>query len=87
MVDGEDKSPACFSPTGHIEGLVCQLMCHIRFMVNINDTLRYGKDRIFKYSTMVVNSNDFAGVVERDLKVAEVVELYYTSIYKTKFSI
>ena len=56
-------------------------------MVNINDTLRYGKDRIFKNSTMVVNSNDFAGVVERDLKVAEVVELYYTSICKTKFSI
>ena len=56
-------------------------------MVNINDTLRYGKDRIFKNSTMVVNSNDFTGVVERDLKVAEGVELYYTSIYKTKFSI
>lgn len=80
MVDGEDKSPACFSPTGHIEGLVCQLIRHIRFMVEINDTLRYGKDRIFKYSAMVEYSNDFTGVLERGLKIANVVELYCASI-------
>jgi hypothetical protein len=87
MSDGEDKSPACFPPTGHIEGLVCQLIRHIRFMVKINDTLRYRKDRIFKYSTMVAYSNDFTGVLERGLKIANVVELYCASIYKTKFSI
>jgi hypothetical protein len=89
MGDGEDKSPACFSPKGHIEGLVCQLIRHMRFMVKINDTFRYRKDRIFKYSAMIGYSNNFTGTSERGLKIANVVELYYSMLFyiKLKFSI